>query len=829
MNYKMSKRQKDLKSKLMAAICMLLVSSIMMVSTTYAWFTLSTAPEVTGISTSVGANGNLEIALLPETGDVNAITSQAGDSNKTAAEKNVTWGNLVDLSDTNTYGLDKINLYPSALNKGTDGKVSMAAPLKFPTYGADGRVDELVANTSTGIYNDGSFAPDGLYGVRAVGSASGMTERQLSYRNARATAQSAMSYAAQLAGQSLNTNGNALANIAIKKGTEVNEFDQTDVNALQSIITDLTKEDGVLDQIDTAYMQYLLALAASKTAGSDEAWLGVKSLVEANGATLASVKAGLASYGISLDAFADLNNGITKYEAILEAVDNAQDNLDALNTDDTKYEWNEIQDVLTALANPSYMKVNGYLASEIKQNMNGLINSALGGAGVVVTLDSGAGVYADIADQTEDFRANINIDQVSYGGATFGPLPAKMNTNGKTPSYLSAVGTAVAAAQAPDGGEAGSVPITDMYGYIVDMAFRTNAASSNLLLQVAPKDRIYEDNANGVEVENNGESVSTMGNGANMTFTSTNTAFTNDMMTKMMQAIRLVFFDASGNILKYGKLSTATTGTADGGLKADIVLCDATDASTATVYFTKTEQGNPTYTVYCTDDTLQTPFCRSYNEEVQGVDGEGQATTTTVTKWQLYTPGTDGAEGTWGEATETQPSGIPSETVKTEAGLAPCADQKIMVLNQNAPTRLSVMVYLDGENITNADVAANGSSSCTAELNLQFASDANLTPMEYTPLMNQGGSGSGSGSNTDTTNPTATLATGSAQGVSLSDVAYTAGAEGAAGTITFKLAGTDSAKTYTVSVGGNALTAADGVYTVANVTANVEVLVTENT
>ena len=53
MNKKMSKRQKDLKSKLMAAICMLLVSSIMMVSTTYAWFTLSTAPEVTGINTAV--------------------------------------------------------------------------------------------------------------------------------------------------------------------------------------------------------------------------------------------------------------------------------------------------------------------------------------------------------------------------------------------------------------------------------------------------------------------------------------------------------------------------------------------------------------------------------------------------------------------------------------------------------------------------------------------------------------------------------------------------------------------------------------------------------
>ena len=74
MNTKQRKRQRDIKTKLMAAICMLLVSSIMMVSTTYAWFTLSTAPEVTGINTAVGANGNLEIALMPKTGGVAAIT-----------------------------------------------------------------------------------------------------------------------------------------------------------------------------------------------------------------------------------------------------------------------------------------------------------------------------------------------------------------------------------------------------------------------------------------------------------------------------------------------------------------------------------------------------------------------------------------------------------------------------------------------------------------------------------------------------------------------------------------------------------------------------------
>ena len=106
---KTNKRQLNVRNKLMAAIAMLLVSSIMMVSTTYAWFTLSTAPEVQGITTTVGANGNLEIALAPLTGKAEDITSGMGDSGLTWLEKNMTWGNLLNMEDS-SYGLEQINL-----------------------------------------------------------------------------------------------------------------------------------------------------------------------------------------------------------------------------------------------------------------------------------------------------------------------------------------------------------------------------------------------------------------------------------------------------------------------------------------------------------------------------------------------------------------------------------------------------------------------------------------------------------------------------------------------------------------------------------------------
>ncbi|MBR7098424.1 MAG: hypothetical protein IKC59_03330, partial [Clostridia bacterium] len=75
---------------------MLLVASFMVVSSSYAWFTLSTAPEVKGIQTSVGSNGNLEIALY--TGQ-ETITSSVGDGAENKTDKYETWGNLINLSD----------------------------------------------------------------------------------------------------------------------------------------------------------------------------------------------------------------------------------------------------------------------------------------------------------------------------------------------------------------------------------------------------------------------------------------------------------------------------------------------------------------------------------------------------------------------------------------------------------------------------------------------------------------------------------------------------------------------------------------------------------
>lgn len=130
------------REKIFAAAMMLAIAIISAASATYAWITLSASPEVTSIDTTVAANGSLEIAMANGTGAAPG-RSAAGDS--TGADSNVvrantTWGNLVNLSDP-SYGLANVVLRPAALNSTTG---LLTNPLYGVEYGDDGRVTGTV-------------------------------------------------------------------------------------------------------------------------------------------------------------------------------------------------------------------------------------------------------------------------------------------------------------------------------------------------------------------------------------------------------------------------------------------------------------------------------------------------------------------------------------------------------------------------------------------------------------------------------------------------------------------------------------------------------------
>lgn len=178
-------KQKDqmpagIRNKLVAAICMLMVSCIMLVTSTYAWFTLSTAPEVKNISTTVAGNGSLEIALMPETGlfkDIqNGLSGTNWGGSIAVTTANNSWGNIVTLSDE-SYGLDNVTLLPATLNTADLSKL-----LTTVTYGSDGRPYQEASNTSLATWDntEKKFAA-ATYGVRAIGTEDDSTYAMTTY------------------------------------------------------------------------------------------------------------------------------------------------------------------------------------------------------------------------------------------------------------------------------------------------------------------------------------------------------------------------------------------------------------------------------------------------------------------------------------------------------------------------------------------------------------------------------------------------------------------------------------------------------------------------
>ena len=121
-----------LREKVTAVAFLLALSVIMLTSASYAWLTISRAPEVTAVSTNIAANGSLEIALATGDGKTAPGDSKVGDSSAAEGQSivnaNKTWGNLINLNDP-SYGLDKLVLRPAQLNT--------AALLTSPLYGAD--------------------------------------------------------------------------------------------------------------------------------------------------------------------------------------------------------------------------------------------------------------------------------------------------------------------------------------------------------------------------------------------------------------------------------------------------------------------------------------------------------------------------------------------------------------------------------------------------------------------------------------------------------------------------------------------------------------------
>ena len=757
--------KRSIQKKLMAATSMLMVAVIMMVSSTYAWFTLSTAPEVTGITTAVGANGNLEIALAYVDGSQNIntwenpeqITSAVGDSGN-----NHSWGNLIDISTESSginYGLSHIALMPAQLQvqDGAYGPMVGAFYLETPVYGADGRVDSLEASSYTGTYNSNAeafYVNSDARGVRAIGTASSMTQRQTDYRNARATLSTNGALAQVSASKSLYNNGSALADLILKHATAENGSDtytETDLNTIKSVVESLNLAvEYVGDALENAIVGYV-ASAAVQISLDDTVFEAIRTELTLEKVTTADDGA---TYTISIGEAGTYplpEEWVAAYNIYLKSLEDleaAEDGIDACDTAITggaaSLTWAQISVPLTKLVNPSVVTINGYTSSAVKENMSAIVSSVTSN-GVQVELPNGSGVYSDVAALTGDYKTSITISEVTYGSLTIENVNATMSTKvigtdaskNQVPSpYFTVISNELLTLGAPTaGGATSDSKITDFYGYAVDMIFRTNASSSNLLLQSNAIDRIYEENTGASD---------TMGHGSTMTFTTTDVAtFTADQVARLMGAIRVVFMDDAQTILAKAKLNMSETDSLfeKTGTSVTAGLYIYTDAAsetqvgtTATETIENVEKGNlANYTDSTTTDTAT---------------GNKTVITYTITKadGSAYVEEDPDYTGSYTVVKSTAVYKVTTtDTFKTGN------DAVITALTQNTAQNVTVLVYLDGNYVDNTMVGATTTTSMTGTMNLQFASDATLVPMEYTKLYEAGQAAGGDATGGDDT------------------------------------------------------------------------------
>ncbi len=395
-----TERLPRVREKIYASLMLFAVAASMLAVATFSWITLSISPEVTGMPTTVAANGNLEIALASEVykdADGNVIVvspdeSQVGDSQKDILERNITWGNLINLSDSK-YGLEQIVLRPASLNASSlDSNPLMAA-----SYTGDGRVITLDSNFAYAVYNSQTqkFEQSINRGIRAIAS---VEYEEFEFEDPNmATYLSMLNDAetqiAQARQNFLNMANNMDAvsglvgtytNGVLRSNTSAEVCDYNDVVGFYDLM--VTVDETVNTPLGKAFMTIFEVYQIQATSLTDSAGNSVYSYTRyadldafCSGAVTELGKLNTARVAAGLDAieFSVLSSYISDRKTLksdiakLETIANPGGGVSKSIT------WGEIQGIVNNIVNISKVTLNGKTMSEwfssLSNNMSGLL------------------------------------------------------------------------------------------------------------------------------------------------------------------------------------------------------------------------------------------------------------------------------------------------------------------------------------------------------------------------------------------------------------------------------------------------------------------------
>ncbi len=714
-----------LRAKLLSTVAMLLVASTLLVTSSYAWFVMSTAPEVTGIDTQVGANGALEIALLNQESWDDLSKLDMGDIDESAADSlrgnNLTWGNLVDLGDR-SYGLSQIILQPARLNiqkggtdeAGTQQYTVAQTILKTPVYSEDGRIQKLDKTSAVSYVYDGSkFAAAG-YGVRAIGTCADISIFQAGMNTAKTLLSDGMSKAKEEASKALRDNGAALASIVVAHALDDKNdgFTADDIAAVRALAVGM---QTALDHLESALRQVFAGYVATELSGITDTskYEAAVAAINAPGTTLASL----------LNTYPGIETMVSEIETYITILTGDQTKVEKAIADcdstTAPCSWNTIAAIVSPLVNTDAMTISGKTIDEVKAEVitpDGIDFSkamALVSGGVKIGVPSGSGILSDIADYAGNYASVVTLKDFKAKGYDLGDVPVTITTiTDKNPVYLNVCSSAMRGAAVTTG--VGNSSMTDFYGYALDLAFRTNAADSQLLLQTEPENRVYEGDK---------QNDALQGAGSYMSFV-TGTGISANKMVRLMSGIRVALLDATQNVLGIATLDCNLGKDIYAPLTDEIKNGRSDLDYEGMAYYLNASKGGMQQSDLITEseyDALPDKSAVEYDAATGELKAKLYMHSFSMTVSDAHTEEDIAANGG-----DFYTGGI---TIGAKV-----ADNAITKLVQDRAERITAVVYIDGSVVTNATVAANAQYSMTGTLNLQFSSDAELMPAQNAAL-----------------------------------------------------------------------------------------------
>lgn len=736
----------EMKERVMAGAFLLIMSVMMLTSASFAWITLSRAPEAAGMQTTVAANGNLEIALAQGSTKDPAVApeeSQVGDSSAAEGQDivkaNVTWGNLVNVSDP-TYGLSGIELRPALLSAYNRTEY----PLNGATYGGDGRVVttndryefasyELVDGTDDQYY---FAAGDKVnYGVRAISSVgytnlSGNVTIDNFRNNTNQLYMDAQNYYSKIVAEDKN---------------EVNTLDEasgvTCISALEGLVTVFAQDKingmglGHGDNVKTSCSPYLWYLYQMMLLLENALELEGKAILEmanwqayvASGDaktvdTFATIDAvlndkELEDKGVNISTLASYKKSLSDLQYCINGLKPMAEKCKNPDAPEETYYWENISAYVNRLVEINTTTMNG-IALKDASAKNAL--TLIKGGDVIVY--KGALVDLERRLVSDQNRVQANVQVTVYTSITRDTTvkgTVYTDAYGEDPSYS----VDVAYSDGLESGAKGDATAKDTYGLALDVWVRTNYPDAVLTLEGSAK---YENQRATIVIEGTSYDLYTISVGEGDTQTEV------DVYKKTVDNVDTWYYASSMSEVTESDLGSQTPKEKyvpvivgyEGEnrvwedwrelLESGYIEQDAT-----------TQGAGSCFVFYADTPTEQAKIMEMLDAfNVAFMDQDGAILGTA--KLNL-----DSAYANQGKVTV--PLEVENGTDYTdESGMS---HKGITRLTQNTPTMITAIVYLNGSKLQNENVLAEG--ELQGQLNIQFGTDSVLVAPDNEELQAQ--------------------------------------------------------------------------------------------